>query len=91
MAYNQELANSILQAAYDKFPDAIPGFPDLQQRTGRTGKPWDDDWRLAIDALQQRGLITIDHPVEPGSIKKARGFIALRITEVGRNAVKKVA
>jgi hypothetical protein len=91
MAYDQDLANKILLAADRAYPDAISGFSDLQLALGFAAKAWDDDWRLALEALLAQGLVTIDNPTRTGRDQVLRGFVGLRITQLGRNAAKRIA
>jgi hypothetical protein len=86
MAFHHKLATRILKAANERHAELIRDFSDLQRITGFTDKPWDDDWRLALESLLREGLIKLDHPLRSGGEQVLLGFIGLRITQAGRNA-----
>ena len=86
MALHHKLATKILKAAGESHPNNIQSFSELQKASGMRDKPWDEDWRLALEGLLREGMIAIDHPLRSGADQKLQGFIGLRITDAGRQA-----
>jgi hypothetical protein len=84
MALNKELADKILNAARERFPEPVGNFEDLQALTDMAGKPFDDEWRLALEALEAEGLIQFQHAIRSGVDKNFRGFVNMTVTPKGR-------
>ncbi len=75
MVFNRQLADKILKTARDRFPEAIANFGHLQELMGMIGKPYDDEWRLALDALEAEGSIRFQTPIRTGNDKYLRDFV----------------
>ncbi|MFL6437684.1 MAG: hypothetical protein ACJ71Q_08905 [Terriglobales bacterium] len=85
MAYNKELADKIVRAARERFPEAVGNWQELQELTGVKGTEW-EEWRLALEALEADGLISYDYPVRGGIDNHLHSFVGLKVTQKGRLA-----
>jgi hypothetical protein len=79
-----QLADDILKAARESFPQPIANFAHLQDLTAMTDKPYSDEWRLALDALEAEGLIRFQNAVRTGIDKYLQDFVNMSVTHEGR-------
>lgn len=85
VAYDEQLAHKILEAARERFPEAVGNWEELQGLMNEHFKPW-EEWRLALEALESDGLITYDHPIRGGIDKHLHAFVGLKVTPRGRKS-----
>ncbi len=84
MAFNKQIADQILEATRRRFPEVIGNFQHLQDLTGMTAKPFDDEWGFALEALEADGLIQFQYATRTGMDKYFRGFVNMTVTPKGR-------
>jgi hypothetical protein len=91
MAYDEELAKTILSSAADRFPEPIASFDDLEQITRVQGRHWEPDWRQAIEGLIAEQKIELQKALRTGVDQNLQGFINLRITQSGKRFLNRSA
>jgi hypothetical protein len=91
MAYDEELAKTILSSAADHFPEPISNFEELQLLTKVQRRNWDPDWRLAIEGLIAEQKIELQKALRTGVGQNLQGFINLRITRSGKRFLNRSA
>jgi len=83
MAFDTQLANAILEAARERFPEAVGNLEHLKDLTGIREQS-DDDWSAALRALEAEGLVQFHPAIRTGIDQYFRGFVNMTVTSKGR-------